>query len=82
MRLHPIFLTSCLILLCSCNESTETQHESICGNGVLETGEGCDGAIPNHMTCATVLGEGATGALSSMLLITWLVTSDQLPAAS
>lgn len=64
MRLHPIFLTSGLILLCSCNESTETQHESICGNGVLETGEGCDGTIPSHMTCATVLGEGATGALS------------------
>ena len=34
-----------------------------CGNGVIDTGEDCDGTKLNGATCASVVGAGSTGVL-------------------
>ncbi len=36
---------------------------SSCGNGYIEAGEACDSNRLNDQTCASILGEGATGVL-------------------
>ncbi len=35
-----------------------------CGNGVIDAGESCDGALLGGATCASVLGAGYSGSLS------------------
>lgn len=60
-----VLMVALAILCCQgCQENTDTFNDFVCGNGVLETGEGCDGTIPTNMTCATLLGNGAVGELS------------------
>ena len=65
MRLSPQIILGIVAFLClSCQDDTQNTTESICGNNLLETGESCDGTIPADMTCATFLGEGASGTLT------------------
>lgn len=36
---------------------------AVCGNGIVEAGEACDGANFNGATCASIVGAGSTGTL-------------------
>jgi cysteine-rich repeat protein len=55
----------------SANELHVTQN-SYCGNGIIDSGEECDGSQLGGETCASVMGAGYTGTLScsSCTLIT------------
>lgn len=41
----------------------EQQVTSVCGNGIVEEGEACDGGKLNDQTCETLVGEGSRGTL-------------------
>ncbi|MBQ1927103.1 MAG: hypothetical protein II180_13395 [Proteobacteria bacterium] len=41
----------------------EASPYGICGNGIVEPGEKCDGTKLNDQTCATQVGEGSKGTL-------------------
>lgn len=49
--------SSCTFDISSCG------MPSVCGNGILETGEKCDGSNFNGATCASLVGAGSTGDL-------------------
>lgn len=41
----------------------EKQITNVCGNGIVEEGEVCDGLKLNDQSCATLVGEGSTGTI-------------------
>ncbi len=38
--------------------------KNLCGNGVIDAGESCDGNATNGATCASLVGKGSTGIVS------------------
>ncbi len=55
----------CGNLICDNGETKTTcPGDCGCGNGVINTGESCDGSNLNEEDCASVLGAGYTGTLS------------------
>ena len=46
---------------CTAVITTACSEPKKCGNGILDSGEVCDGAILNGKTCAEVVGFGSTG---------------------
>lgn len=55
---------------------------SACGNGIINSGEKCDGKNLNGETCATVVGTGSTGTLSCLSNCVGFDTSRCTAAAS
>ncbi len=47
----------------SCPADCGTIQQNLCGNGVINTGESCDGTQLGGKTCATQKGDGWTGTL-------------------
>ena len=70
MSYRKFFALSFLSVLwfagCGDDSKKDEQPQNLCGNGVVDTGEECDGANLNNKTCASadILGDGATGTLS------------------
>lgn len=68
------FVTSGCVPLPSCGDGSCNGSETCancpqdcgncCGNGVIDSGEQCDGSNLNGATCSSVMGAGYTGSLS------------------
>ncbi len=52
--LLPVLLLSGALLALGCGGGDD-DPEAVCGNGVIEAGEQCDGANLNEQTCVTRL---------------------------
>ena len=59
---------------CSGYDISDCTAASTCGNGVIETGEICDGAKLNDETCESQVGHGSTGRLRCNATCTGFVT--------
>lgn len=61
--------------------SCEKEVSSVCGNGIVEEGEACDGLKLNDKTCESILGEGSRGTLTCINCMKF-DTSACLPATT
>lgn len=68
-----------LVGLCACfaaacdDGGSGGETKAVCGNGVLEEGEECDGSVPEWMTCGLAM-EGTTGTLGCTAQCTYDVS--------
>ena len=60
---------------CSGYDTSSCSPEVKCGNGVLDSGEICDGSLLNGATCASVVGFGSTGTLKCNSSCTGYISS-------
>ncbi len=75
MRIHPILLIISLLLFIACDEPGKRETPApVCGDGVVEDGERCDGDCPDtcddHDPCTTDTLEGSAATCDSTCVFT------------
>jgi hypothetical protein len=69
------------VLACASDCTFDTTRCVRCGDGVVGGSEVCDGTVDSTLTCASVRGDGATGALSCAADCTAILDDDCIDPA-